>query len=346
MDCPDHLNLVHDNAHADDDTVAVMMELHRNDIAEIRRLAKGKQKESEPNDTELAVQLFLMELNHFETSREDARIAQSIGTAVIEDAPILNNLISQEVQAQNDHEMALQLQDGGSEGLSARPEQQTDIDKLKESNSDMDLKLLAAKFADLHGLRRPPWDITADIPIAESSRWAVSRKPENLQASGHCVACGDDKAWFDLDAAPCAHEYCSDCLSELFHSAMTDESLYPPRCCGQPILFQRVQPFIAPEVSEAFSEKQVELDARDRTYCFKAHCSTFIPPDRIEDEVGECPSCSGMTCVVCKESAHQGDCPKDFPLQVLLDTANEQGWQRCYSCRRLVDLVQGCNHIT
>jgi hypothetical protein len=30
----------------------------------------------------------------------------------------------------------------------------------------------------------------------------------------------------------------------------------------------------------------------------------------------------------------------------VLQTADENGWQRCYSCRRLVELDLGCNHIT
>lgn len=144
-----------------------------------------------------------------------------------------------------------------------------------------------------------------------------------MQASSRYIAYGDDKAWFNLEAAPCGDEYCSDCLSELFHSAITDESLYLSRCCRQLIPFQRVQPFIAPEVSEAFSKKQVELDTRDRTYCFNAHCSTFIPLGRIENDIGICPSCSEITCILYKESAYRGDCPKDSALQVLLDIANE-----------------------
>ncbi|PVH71728.1 hypothetical protein DL98DRAFT_387736, partial [Cadophora sp. DSE1049] len=32
--------------------------------------------------------------------------------------------------------------------------------------------------------------------------------------------------------------------------------------------------------------------------------------------------------------------------QQVLQAADENGWQRCYSCRRLVELDIGCNHIT
>jgi hypothetical protein len=49
--------------------------------------------------------------------------------------------------------------------------------------------------------------------------------------------------------------------------------------------------------------------------------------------------------MVCKAN-HTGDCPEDVGLQQVLDAAQEYGWQRCYNCRRVVELDIGCNHIT
>lgn len=33
-------------------------------------------------------------------------------------------------------------------------------------------------------------------------------------------------------------------------------------------------------------------------------------------------------------------------MQHLLALVKENGWQRCYACWRLVELVHGCNHMT
>lgn len=41
-----------------------------------------------------------------------------------------------------------------------------------------------------------------------------------------------------------------------------------------------------------------------------------------------------------------GDCPNDTSLQLLLETARENGWQRFFSCCRMVELDHGCKHIT
>ena len=75
-------------------------------------------------------------------------------------------------------------------------------------------------------------------------------------------------------------------------------------------------------------------------------CSAFIRVENIENERATCPVCAEVTCTMCKAEAHTGDCPADTALQLVLDTANENGWQRCYGCRRLVELDIGCNHIT
>jgi len=64
------------------------------------------------------------------------------------------------------------------------------------------------------------------------------------------------------------------------------------------------------------------------------------------NEQATCPDCSTVTCTLCKAASHRGDCPADTVLQQVLQTADENRWQRCYSCRRLVELDIGCNHIT
>lgn len=48
----------------------------------------------------------------------------------------------------------------------------------------------------------------------------------------------------------------------------------------------------------------------------------------------------------CKARAHTGDCLNDPATRKLIAVAQENGWQRCYSCWRMVELEIGCNHIT
>ncbi|KFX97971.1 hypothetical protein V490_02511 [Pseudogymnoascus sp. VKM F-3557] len=79
---------------------------------------------------------------------------------------------------------------------------------------------------------------------AESSTWAASRVTGINSIKSHCEACGDETDFVDVGRVPCRHEYCRDCLQNLFKTAITDESLFPPRCCGQQIPLNKVRIFL------------------------------------------------------------------------------------------------------
>lgn len=158
-----------------------------------------------------------------------------------------------------------------------------------------------------------------------------------------CIACYETK---DVDIQlPCGHKYCHDCITEMFDLATKDEDLFPPKCCSQEIELDVVINFLGPELSKRFTEKAIEFRSSNRTYCASSSCSTFIPPNALGEEVAKCPACSQRTCTICKTAAHDGGCPIDTALQQVLQTATENGWQRCFSCNQVIELTHGCNHI-
>ncbi|RAH80840.1 hypothetical protein BO86DRAFT_419760 [Aspergillus japonicus CBS 114.51] len=96
-----------------------------------------------------------------------------------------------------------------------------------------------------------------------------------------------------------------------------------------------------------FCEAEVEFTTTDRIYCSNLDCGRFIPPAQITFNLAHCLACDKMTCSTCKSVFHQGeDCPEDMALAATLDLARSEGWQRCFSCRAVVQLGVGCHHIT
>ncbi|KAG9701962.1 hypothetical protein KCU69_g6993, partial [Aureobasidium melanogenum] len=62
---------------------------------------------------------------------------------------------------------------------------------------------------------------------------------------------------------------------------------------------------------------------------------------------GRCPRCKTKVCTLCNNKLHTtGECPKDPETKRLVDLAREKGWQRCYNCKAMVELKEGCNHMT
>ncbi|CZS81087.1 unnamed protein product [Fusarium graminearum] len=176
----------------------------------------------------------------------------------------------------------------------------------------------------------------------ESSIWASSR---NESQTTECIACNNQFPPLALFKPSCSHEYCRACLVGLVRSSLQDESLFPPKCCGQTIPIKQGRWF-SPQLVGQFQAKKLEFDTPNRTYCSEPSCSTFIPPVFIAGEIAICPRCNRRTCIHCKGSHHTGVCPSDTASQQFLQLAVQNGWQQCYSCHRVVELDTGCYHMS
>ncbi|THW54517.1 hypothetical protein D6D25_03608 [Aureobasidium pullulans] len=119
-----------------------------------------------------------------------------------------------------------------------------------------------------------------------------------------------------------------------------------PRCCAQIIPLASVRSTITEELAVAFTEKAIEFDTVDRTYCSDPNCATFIPADVILNDIATCGNCGMTTCAICKAASHLNDCPQDENIRALLQQAEEMQWQRCSECLRIVQRDTGCNHIS
>ncbi|KAF9072793.1 hypothetical protein BDP27DRAFT_1319998, partial [Rhodocollybia butyracea] len=65
----------------------------------------------------------------------------------------------------------------------------------------------------------------------------------------------------------------------------------------------------------------------------------------------QCPSCSERVCILCKERAHLGtlDCrtvEEELMEVEFRNLVRENSWQTCPGCSAVVELAQGCSHIT
>ncbi|OHF03436.1 IBR domain-containing protein [Colletotrichum orchidophilum] len=140
----------------------------------------------------------------------------------------------------------------------------------------------------------------------------------------------------------------------MIQQATTEESKMPPRCCTQPIPGSIIQKILNREEQHAFLKAVLQFSTpwEARIFCPNTACGEFIPPrNRIEpkhpfDVV--CRKCRTRVCVMCKRNAHPvgKDCPSDWELEAVLKMGEKSGWRRCYKCRTLVELSQGCTHMT
>ncbi|OAR05732.1 hypothetical protein LLEC1_03458 [Akanthomyces lecanii] len=177
------------------------------------------------------------------------------------------------------------------------------------------------------------------------SNATTSATPADSDENLVCVACDELQNNKTAARAPCGHIYCPDCLACLFGAATTDESLFPPRCCKQPIPLDGTRKWLPDELIAEFEKKTLEFTTANRTYCSNMSCSTFIPSNDIDSDRAYCQACEVWTCTICKSAEHDGLCPDDPTKADILAMAQENGWQQCYGCMRLVEINTGCNHM-
>lgn len=193
-----------------------------------------------------------------------------------------------------------------------------------------------------------------------SSKYPSKGKGKALNVSdGHdrsthtlCSACMEPFPRFDILQLDCKrsedttyHAYCRICLIDLLETSLTDTTLFPPRCCGKCIPISACTDFCPPALAKQYREKQIELASPNPMYCSNRYCAKFIRPDRVTADVAVCQSCLEETCAVCKNPRHKGLCPEDPTVQMLMDEAGKQRWQRCPRCRTMVELLVGCYHM-
>ncbi len=80
----------------DDTTATLLLELHLSDVEELLSTGKGKGNKSEHSDADLAVLTYQNELKERDTIIADRRMARSLTRAVLSDAAIVTELLTQE----------------------------------------------------------------------------------------------------------------------------------------------------------------------------------------------------------------------------------------------------------
>ncbi|EEA18499.1 IBR finger domain protein [Talaromyces marneffei ATCC 18224] len=322
----------------DQPTADLIVQLQLQDVGLYSDTSKGKSRE--PTDEELAFHLQNEELESISRYLEDRRMAMSFAAAVEADGHILAENQEEEEKASKDRLIACRWD---VDGHPVPPHSSDSETACLDDETLEKLQILYVSGAERY--HNTEATIT-DSEQAESSSWATRRPKQPSLTLHQCVACVEEKEFVDVVRVPCQHEYCRICLEDLFKTSMTDESLFPPRCCRQRINVNVARIFLKSELVKQFEKKKIEFETPNRTYCYSPECSAFIEPTHIHGEVATCPICEHTTCINCKQRAHTGDCPDDRAMQQLLATAQENGWQRCYSCWRIVELNYGCNHMT
>lgn len=152
---------------------------------------------------------------------------------------------------------------------------------------------------------------------------------------------------------PCGHRMCHGCLKRQFALSIEDSQHMPPRCCTKEhIPLKYVDRLFNDKFKRLWTEKFEEYTATKNMYCPAKGCGEWIKSSRIRvdmttAEYARCGRCSTKVCVCCNKKYHTSrEFPLDEETQRLVQLAKGKSWQRCYNCKAVVELKEGCNHMT
>ncbi|PQE17819.1 Zinc finger C6HC-type protein [Rutstroemia sp. NJR-2017a BVV2] len=198
--------------------------------------------------------------------------------------------------------------------------------------------------------QKPRGFLSSFFAAAPAAPAVAPAEPEKLVK---CITClSDDVPKSKCPKLACSHRMCQSCLKRIFKLSVKDPQHMPPKCCTtEHIPLKHVEKLFDVNFKKLWNKKYQEYTTKNRIYCPGKRCGEWIKPANIHTENGKkyglCVRCKTKVCCQCNSKWHGSkDCPKDEETKRLLETAKLAGWQRCYSCRTMVELKEGCNHMT
>ncbi|KAH9855440.1 hypothetical protein C2E23DRAFT_723895 [Lenzites betulinus] len=339
---PDKSKLSSSAGHAEGDPdeelarLSLIAALTLEDVEQVRNRNKGKSRADAPVDDEMiAFELFAAEAAALDTMASDIRFAQSLDKALESDGRLLDDLARAEETCRRDREFAIALSKGQTYRYEPVPVQRPQ----------------SASTSALHITNSPATAVAAVpkvIAPASSNRWVLLLLQEltSRPRAESCVICRDVIEG-SVIRVPCGHTYDVGCLVDLFRAATVDESLFPPACCRKPFVLQEVRVYLDSNLQKVVDKKTIEFGTKNRVYCHRPTCSTFIGAATASATNMLCPTCYYYTCGHCKAAAHTLTfrCTSSEDAAVVA-LAEQAGWKRCPGCGHLVELSFGCYHMT
>ena len=137
---------------------------------------------------------------------------------------------------------------------------------------------------------------------------------------------------------------------DLAQASTYDESLFPLRCCtNHHFDLDAIAPFLSSDLLSIMRAKAVEFStpSGNRVYCTNSRCSTFLGRSSDTRTHMACRRCDTIVCSGCKNTAHPDEpCAENAAVLEVRALALAEHWQTCPSCHAIVELSQGCFHIT
>lgn len=182
-----------------------------------------------------------------------------------------------------------------------------------------------------------------------------------------CLEDTDANQMFSVNG--CQHRYCFSCMRQHVQVKLLQAIL--PTCphegCKSKLNIENCKNFLTPELTDIMSQriKESSVPASQKVYCPFPRCSALMSKDEVYGYASargkeisgstKCTKCYRLFCVNCKVPWHNNMTCYDYkrlnpcPLPEeakLKSLASRNLWRQCRKCNHMVELSEGCYHIS
>ncbi|GMN60279.1 hypothetical protein TIFTF001_029373 [Ficus carica] len=218
----------------------------------------------------------------------------------------------------------------------------------------------------------PSADLEKPLKLAQVAMGVISFNAKGDLSLENCSICCEEKSCLMMITLKCSHKFCSHCM-RTYADGKVQSSQVPIRCpqlkCKYYISSAECKSFLTSSSYESLEKalEEANVSHSDRIYCPFPNCSVLLDPherlsarasssSQSDNSCIECPVCQRFVCVDCGVPWHLSlSCEEyqNLPLDerdasdiTLYRLAQNKRWRRCQQCRRMIELTQGCYHMT
>jgi len=189
-----------------------------------------------------------------------------------------------------------------------------------------------------------------------------------------CVICFEDadvEKMFSVDG--CLHRFCFSCMKQHVEAKVLNGMVAkcPHEGCKSEVNIDSCGKFLAPKLVEVWSQRMKEssIPITEKVYCPRPRCSALMSKSEVfkytksktayiaadKGGVRRCMKCDYYFCINCKVPWHYemtcNDYKRSNPYSQSEDAklkslAKAKRWPQCVKCSHMVELAEGCYHIT
>ncbi|KAL2938233.1 hypothetical protein RDABS01_021682, partial [Bienertia sinuspersici] len=238
------------------------------------------------------------------------------------------------------------------------------VEQLRKKFTSSRLRLVSRNVVKL------TFKLARDAITCQMSTSSESSHLKNLKET--CVICleeVDQEKMFTIDG--CMHKYCFSCMKQ--HVEVKLHNGVVPKCphesCKYELSVNSCENFLTPKLIEIMKQqvREASIPVAEKVYCPYLRCSALMSKAEVSDftkkdnVVGriiaarKCLKCHGLFCINCRVPWHKSMTCTEYsklnPHPQLEDAklkslATRNLWRQCVKCNHMIELAQGCYHMT